>query len=77
MKEIDLSQMGSGEQGIVSAIKSGYGLTERAESLGIRIGIEIKKISSQLMHGPVTIQVGNTQVALGFGMAKKIFVKVE
>ncbi len=77
MREIDLSQMKSGEQGIISAIKSGYGLTERTESLGIRIGIKIKKISSQLMHGPVTIQVGNTQVAIGFGMTKKIFVKVE
>jgi ferrous iron transport protein A len=45
--------------------------------LGIRPGVEITKISSQLMAGPVIVQVGNTQSALGFGMAMKVIVELK
>jgi len=44
-------------------------------SLGLRTNAVIKKISSQLFHGPVTIQVGNSQIALGHGMARRIMVE--
>jgi Fe2+ transport system protein FeoA len=30
-----------------------------------------------LMRGPVTIRIGNSQVAIGFGMANKILVELE
>jgi Fe2+ transport system protein FeoA len=29
------------------------------------------------MRGPVTVRVGNSQVAIGFGMANKILVEPE
>jgi len=45
--------------------------------LGIRPGKKITKISSMLMRGPVTVQAGHTQIAIGFGMANKIFVELE
>ncbi|MBC8527035.1 MAG: ferrous iron transport protein A [Candidatus Cloacimonetes bacterium] len=75
MERFNLTQMKSGEQGTVSQIIGGFGMQRRVESLGVRIGVNIKKISSQFMRGPVTVQVGNTQVALGFGMAQKIIVE--
>ncbi len=75
MKRIDLTKMKEGERGIVVELSGGCGLLSRLSALGIREGTEIKKVSSQLMRGPVIIQVGNTQIAIGFGMARKIIVE--
>ena len=36
----------------------------------------IAKISSMMMRGPVTIQVDRAQVAIGFGMARRIIVEL-
>ena len=65
------------ESGIVYEIKGGQGLTNRLNALGVRTGKKITKISSMLLHGPVTIRVDRTRVAIGFGMAAKIFVEVD
>lgn len=77
MQKLDLTRLQEGESGVVMNIQGGYGLTRRLESLGIRVGKKVTKVSSQLMHGPVTIQIDNSQVAIGFGMAKKILVEKE
>ncbi|MBW2595256.1 MAG: ferrous iron transport protein A [Deltaproteobacteria bacterium] len=65
------------ESGRVCEIKGGQGLINRLNSLGIRTGKKITKVSSMLLHGPVTIQIDRTKVAIGFGMAGKIFVEVD
>lgn len=62
------------EKGKVIEIQGGTGLIKKLDNLGIRIGVEIVKVSSQLARGPVIIQIGNTQVAIGYGMAKRIMV---
>ena len=72
---IDLTRMRGGEKGRVIDIQGGWGLLRKLEALGIRQGTEIVKVSSQLMRGPITIRVGNTQVAIGFGMARRIIVE--
>ena len=72
---IDLTQMRRGERGRVVDIQGGWGLLRKLEALGIKTGTEIVKVSSQLMRGPITIRVGNTQVAIGFGMARRIIVE--
>ncbi|MFC1994500.1 FeoA family protein [Chloroflexota bacterium] len=43
--------------------------------MGIIPGKRITKVSSMFMRGPVTIQIHNSQVAIGFGMADKIVVE--
>ncbi len=50
-------------------------MVNRLNALGIIPGKKITKISAMLMQGPVTIEVDRAQVAIGFGMAKKIIVK--
>jgi len=67
--------MNKGERGVVHKILGGLGVTRRLEALGVRPGTPITKVSSQLMKGPITIQLGNTQIALGFGIARKVIVK--
>jgi ferrous iron transport protein A len=73
----DLTQLEEGESGVVVDIQGGYGLIRRLESLGIRVGKKVTKVSSQLMRGPVTVRMDNSEVAIGFGMARKILVEIE
>ena len=74
-KQITLTQMQTGQSGTVVQIKGGHGLVNRLNSLGIRPGKRITKLSSMIMRGPVTIQVDRAQVAIGFGMANRIIVE--
>ncbi len=45
------------------------------ENLGVRIGKEIKVISKQ-PYGPITIEIDQHQIAIGRGMANKIYVEI-
>ena len=74
---IDLTKIRPGESGVVVDIQGGFGMTRRIQSMGIRPGKRITKVSSQFWRGPQTVQVGNTKMAIGFGMATRIFVEVE
>ncbi|MFC1991214.1 ferrous iron transport protein A [Chloroflexota bacterium] len=75
-KQIPLNRMEAGQSGIVVQIQSGRGLINRLSALGIRPSQRVTKVSSMFMRGPITIQVGNAQVAIGFGMANRIIVEV-
>jgi ferrous iron transport protein A len=72
---VSLTGMGSGSKGMIVQIEGGHGLISRLNALGIRPNKKITKISSMVMRGPVTIDIDGTQVALGFGMAKRIIVQ--
>ena len=58
-------------------VQGGAGLVRRLESMGVRKGKKVTKISAQVWRGPQVVKVDNTQVAIGFGMAMKISIKVE
>jgi ferrous iron transport protein A len=75
-KQITLRQMQVGQSGIVAQIQGGHGLISRLSALGIRPGKKITKVGSMFMRGPVTVQLDSTQVAIGFGMANKVIVKL-
>lgn len=76
-RRLTLAEMETGESGTVVEVAGGHGLIRRLDALGIRPGKKVTKISSMLFHGPVTLKVDNAQVAVGFGMAKKIIVEVD
>ena len=73
---VSLTQMQTGQKGIIVEINGGVGLTCKLKALGIRTGKEVKKISEQWMRGPVLLQHGHSQIALGFGMASKVLVEI-
>lgn len=75
MTDIDLTQMKAGQKGKIIEIRGGHGMTAKLEAMGIRTGVEITKISTQIMRGPVIIRIGNTQAAIGFGMAHRIIIE--
>ena len=76
-KEITLTKMKSGQSGTVVQVAGGLGAVNRLSALGIRPGRRITKLSSMFMRGPVTIQVNSSQIAIGFGMAAKVLVKLD
>jgi len=76
-EQLTLAQMRTGQAGTVVGVLGGLGLIRRLDALGIRAGKKVTKVSSTLFRGPVTLSVDNAQVAVGFGMAKKIIVEVD
>jgi ferrous iron transport protein A len=75
-KQVSLDRMRSGQSGLVLGIDGGHGMVMRLSTLGIIPGKKITKISSQLMRGPVMIEIDRTRVALGYGMAKRLLVQL-
>jgi ferrous iron transport protein A len=65
-----------GEKAVVAAIHGGCGVIGRLDSMGIRPGVILEKISGQPFRGPVVVQIGRSRIALGFGMARKIRVEI-
>jgi len=75
--QVTLCYMLAGQTGTVVEIGGGQGLVRRLSAMGIRPGSRITKVSSMFMRGPVTVRVGQTQLALGFGMARRILVELD
>jgi ferrous iron transport protein A len=76
-KQISLAKMRIGEIGTVAEIRGGSALKTRLENIGIRPGKIIRKQSGMMFHGPVTVFVDRTQIALGYGMAGAIIVQID
>lgn len=87
-RQITVCQMRPGQSGTIVQILEGYGhqrgrghgchgLAGRLQALGVRPGKRITKLSGMFMRGPVTLQVGQAQLAIGYGMAGKILVEVD
>lgn len=74
---VSLTGMRHKQEGVVVEIQGGFGLVRRLDAMGIRPGTKLVMTSRHYLRGPVTVRMGNAQVALGFGMASKIIVEVE
>jgi ferrous iron transport protein A len=70
-----LTDLESGEQGIIAALEGGWGMQQRLRSMGLAEGQMIEKLSALALGGPIVILVNRTQVAIGRGMARKIRVR--
>lgn len=68
---INLSNLGLGEEAEVKSIEGGQGMVRRLERLGLHPGARLRKISDA---GPVVVDLGGCQVALGRGMASRVLV---
>ncbi len=73
---IPLSELDTRKAAIVEHVEGGPGFQRRLASLGIRAGKSIRRIASEPLRGPVIIEVDGTRVAIGRGMAMKVFVVV-
>jgi ferrous iron transport protein A len=74
-EKLTAAHLPTGQSATVVEILGGHGLVSRLDALGIRPGKRITKISAAFMRGPVVIRVDRAEVAVGFGMARKIIVR--
>ncbi len=69
-----LREMKIGERGTIRLISGGNGVQNKLESMGLREGVSVVKKSAVMNSGPVIVEVGATQIALGCEIAGKIFI---
>lgn len=69
-----LADMGSCEKGTVSLIDTGMRLYNRLASMGISDGTELKVVLNR-KSGPVIVDVEGNRLAIGRGMAGKIYIR--
>jgi len=74
---VDLTKIRPGQSGRIVELQGGEHFLRKIQSMGIRPGKKIKKVSSHFWRGPQTIEIDNLRLAIGFGMARKILVQVE
>ena len=74
MNLIPLAFLSEGQVGTVVEIRAGRGLTERLLAMGIVPGAKIRGLKSS-GPGPILVEIGQTRIALGRGVAMKVIVR--
>lgn len=59
----------------IAKVEGGHNLTNRLRELGVAVGATITKVSGPHLGGAVTINVNGSRIAIGNGMASKIFLE--
>jgi Fe2+ transport system protein FeoA len=83
--EVPLTALKDGETAILTSIKvshgrgrgRGWGFEKRLMDMGLTPGTRVTVVKSALFHGPLEILVRGSRLALGRGMAERIFVERE
>ncbi len=76
MKKVILTKLKHTTKARIVEILGSPLLQSRLMSMGIYPGREITKLSHFVLRGPITIKVGRSVLALGYGMARRITVEV-
>jgi len=72
--DLPLSALAFGTEAKISKINGGCNLIRRLTEMGLTYGTKIRVVSDSC-GGPVLIEVRDTRLALGRGVATKIFVE--
>ncbi len=72
-----LTELFSNEEAEVIEITGGRIVKTRLKSLGIIEGQKIRKISKVGLRGPVIVLINRAQLAIGFGMARRVVVRIK
>jgi DtxR family Mn-dependent transcriptional regulator len=79
--EVALTALKKGETGTVNSIEVGYGknrvFEKRLMDMGLTPGTQVTVVKSAPFHGPMEIRVRGSRLALGRGMAERIFMEKE
>jgi DtxR family Mn-dependent transcriptional regulator len=83
--EVPLTALRDGETGILTTIKGGHergrgrgwGFEKRLMDMGLTPGARVTVMKSAPFHGPLEVLVRGSRLALGRGMAERIFVETE
>ena len=91
MMELRLSDLRDGESGIITSVgvsrgrgrgegrraRRGWGFRKRLEDMGLTPGTKVTVVKSAPFNGPLEVYVRGSRLAIGRGMAERIFVEVK
>jgi Fe2+ transport system protein FeoA len=69
-----LSAVSPGQRVEITEIRGGRGLVSKLASMGFYPGVIVEVVSSR--SGPLIVAKDGVRLGLGFGMARRIFVRV-
>ena len=72
---ISLADLRQGGSGVVALTLGGRRLITRLAEMGLTPGTEVTVVRSAPLHGPIEVSVRGVSLALGGGVASKIFIK--
>jgi DtxR family Mn-dependent transcriptional regulator len=79
--KVPLTALKKGEAGTVASISAGHGkgggFEKRLMDMGLTPGTRVTVVKSAPFHGPLEVLVRGSRLALGRGMAERIFVEKE
>jgi len=79
--ELPLTALKDGDSGIITDIKANpgrvRGFQKRLMDLGLTPGTKVTVVKSAPFRGPVEVHVRGSRLALGRGMAERIFVAID
>lgn len=73
-ENIELARLKPGAHVTVRSIDGGWELRQRLNQMGIHIGDHLIVKQAGAFHGPMLVETNGSHVALGCGMARKIWV---
>lgn len=72
---ISLTSLREGERGTIAHAFGGFGLVRRLAEMGLTPGVEVKLLRKGPFRGPLEVEVRGVALALGYGVASKVFVR--
>lgn len=72
-----LTRLLDGQKGVISFIGGGRGASQRLTDLGLTPNTEVTVVKSALFHGPLMVSVRGTTLAIGRGVASRVFVRAK
>jgi Fe2+ transport system protein FeoA len=70
-----LTRLCEGERGVLTHSLGGFGLVRRLAEMGLTPGVEVRIVRRCPFRGPVEVEVRGVTLALGYGVASKVFVR--
>ncbi|MEM2866105.1 MAG: metal-dependent transcriptional regulator [Candidatus Hadarchaeales archaeon] len=72
---LPLTGLLEGQRGVVSFLSGGTSACRRLADMGLTPGTEVEVLKSALFRGPLMVRVRDTTLAVGRGLASRVFVK--
>ena len=74
---VPLSELKEGQHGKISFIRGGHNVLQRLLDMGLTPSTNITLLKTAPFEGPIQVLVRSSRLALGRGIASKVFVEVE
>ncbi|MGD2200099.1 MAG: metal-dependent transcriptional regulator [Candidatus Bathyarchaeota archaeon] len=72
----ELSNLKPGEEGRVAFIRAGTSACQRLLDMGLTRGAKVQVLNAAPFQGPIEVSIRGSSLALGRGLASKVFVEV-